>query len=130
MVSAEDLSGERFVAFDEGLTIRKRSIVTIRRHRVEVKVTIAFDNVETIKRAIESAKASPSCPAHTAKDLQRGRSCGHHAGAAARAAVRHHSPQERVCISRTVQRFIEFFARAGVSKVRSRRGFGLGRACG
>lgn len=48
-----DLAGEPFVAFDEGLTIRREIDRHLRRHKVEVKVVMAFDNIETIKRAVE-----------------------------------------------------------------------------
>ncbi len=52
-VSGRDLSGERFVAFDENLTIRKEVDRQLRRYQVDVHVAMAFDNIETIKRAVE-----------------------------------------------------------------------------
>lgn len=113
MVSAEDLSGERFVAFDEGLTIRKEIDRYLRRHRVEVKVTIAFDNVETIKRAIEIGEGIAILPLPTLpKDLHTG----------TLAAITLAPPLVRPLgiihrksglLSRTVQRFIEFIRDGG-----------------
>jgi DNA-binding transcriptional LysR family regulator len=51
--SGAELSGERFVAFDDALVIRKQIDRQLRQHQVEVEVVMAFDNIETIKRAVE-----------------------------------------------------------------------------
>jgi DNA-binding transcriptional LysR family regulator len=47
-----DLQGERFVAFDHDLAIRKAIDRVLKQHNVKVEVVMEFDNVETIKRAI------------------------------------------------------------------------------
>jgi DNA-binding transcriptional LysR family regulator len=52
-VTGRDLARERFIAFDEALTIRKEIDRHLRKHDVEVQVVMAFDNIETIKRAVE-----------------------------------------------------------------------------
>jgi DNA-binding transcriptional LysR family regulator len=52
-VAGRDFMGERFVAFDESLTIRKEIDRQLRKHDVDVHVVMAFDNIETIKRAVE-----------------------------------------------------------------------------
>jgi DNA-binding transcriptional LysR family regulator len=52
-VTGRDLSGERFVAFDESLTIRKEIDRQLRKHEVDIQIVMAFDNIETIKRAVE-----------------------------------------------------------------------------
>ncbi len=52
-VTGRDLAGERFVAFDESLTIRKEIDRQLRKHEVDVQIVMAFDNIETIKRAVE-----------------------------------------------------------------------------
>ncbi len=41
------------VNFDRGLTIRREIDRVLNQHRVEVQVVMEFDNIETIKRAIE-----------------------------------------------------------------------------
>jgi len=108
-VTALDLAGERFVAFDDGLTIRKEIDRQLRRHKVEVKVTIAFDNVETIKRAVEIGEGIAILPLPTLyKDLQAG----------TLVAVELTSPvmhrplgiihRRSGLLSRAVQQFIEF----------------------
>ena len=47
------LEGEKFVAFDENLTIRREIDRFLKRHGVRVEVHHQFDNVEAIKRAVE-----------------------------------------------------------------------------
>jgi DNA-binding transcriptional LysR family regulator len=47
-----DLQGERFVAFDHDLAIRKAIDRVLKQHNIKVDVVMEFDNVETIKRAI------------------------------------------------------------------------------
>lgn len=46
------LDGERFVAFDADLRIRKYIDRTLRKHGVQVEVQLEFDNIENIKRAV------------------------------------------------------------------------------
>jgi DNA-binding transcriptional LysR family regulator len=50
--TAADLAGERFVAFERGLAIRRAIDRALRQHGVRVEVVMEFDNVETIKQAI------------------------------------------------------------------------------
>jgi DNA-binding transcriptional LysR family regulator len=52
-IEANDLAGERFVAFDEGLPIRRAIDRFLRLHGVSIDISLAFDNIETIKRAVE-----------------------------------------------------------------------------
>jgi len=52
-VCLADLAGEKFVAFDRGLTIRQQMDRLLKRHRVRVEVAMEFDNIEAIKRAVE-----------------------------------------------------------------------------
>src|SRR5262245_12630670 len=51
-VSFLDLEGEKFVAFDRSLSIRKAIDKALRQRGVTVDVTMEFDNIETIKQAI------------------------------------------------------------------------------
>jgi DNA-binding transcriptional LysR family regulator len=51
-VSPGDLTGEKFVAFDHDLPIRKAIDRALKQHGVKVDVVMEFDNVETIKQAI------------------------------------------------------------------------------
>jgi DNA-binding transcriptional LysR family regulator len=52
-VSPRRLGGERFVAFDGGLAIRREVDQFLRRHGAEVEVALEFDNIESIKKGIE-----------------------------------------------------------------------------
>jgi DNA-binding transcriptional LysR family regulator len=50
-----DLQGERFVAFDHDLAIRRAIDRVLRQAGVRVEVVMEFDNIETIKQAIAIA---------------------------------------------------------------------------
>jgi DNA-binding transcriptional LysR family regulator len=52
-ISLNMLSNEPFVAFQEGLKIRDEIDRALALQKVSVRVALAFDNIETIKRAIE-----------------------------------------------------------------------------
>ncbi|HEX2477068.1 MAG TPA: LysR family transcriptional regulator substrate-binding protein, partial [Lacipirellulaceae bacterium] len=52
-MALEELNGERLVGFDEDLTIRHEIDRVLALHGVEPSVVMEFDNIETIKRAIE-----------------------------------------------------------------------------
>jgi len=47
------LSGESFVAFESGLRIRAEIDRALMVHKIDVNIALEFDNVETMKRAIE-----------------------------------------------------------------------------
>jgi DNA-binding transcriptional LysR family regulator len=64
-VSLEALHGENFVALQRGLKIREEIDRELSRHGVEVRVTLEFDNIETIKRAIEAGAGVSLLPAPT-----------------------------------------------------------------
>jgi DNA-binding transcriptional LysR family regulator len=51
-VAPGDLQGEKFVAFDRDLAVRRAIDRALRQHDVKVEVVMEFDNVETIKQAI------------------------------------------------------------------------------
>ena len=52
-LSLVDLEGVDYIGFTQELTIRREIDRRLRRKRVDVKVVHEFDNIETIKRAIE-----------------------------------------------------------------------------
>jgi DNA-binding transcriptional LysR family regulator len=51
--SLKSVAGEQFVAFEEGLAIREAIDRALVRNHAEVNVALEFDNIETMKRAIE-----------------------------------------------------------------------------
>ncbi len=52
-VDVKELDDEAFVAFDPDLAIRRVIDRFLRKHGVHVDVTLEFDNIEHIKRAVE-----------------------------------------------------------------------------
>ena len=64
-VAPADLDGERFVAFDQDLPIRRAIDRALKQHGVRVDVAMEFDNVETIKQAIGIAAGISVLPAPT-----------------------------------------------------------------
>jgi DNA-binding transcriptional LysR family regulator len=52
-VRPEQLDGERYIAFDKGLVIRREVDRFLREHEVGVEVVHEFDNIENIKKGIE-----------------------------------------------------------------------------
>jgi DNA-binding transcriptional LysR family regulator len=65
VVMPGELTGEAFVAFDPGLTIRKAIDRALRQHNVRVNLVMEFDNIETIKQAIIIAAGLSILPRHT-----------------------------------------------------------------
>jgi DNA-binding transcriptional LysR family regulator len=65
LVAPAEMNGEKFVAFDPGLTIRRAIDRTLRQHNVRVNVVMEFDNIETIKQAIIIAAGVSVLPHHT-----------------------------------------------------------------
>ena len=53
IVPPAQLNGEPFVAFDRELEIRRAIDRALRQHNVKVDIRMEFDNIETIKRAVE-----------------------------------------------------------------------------
>jgi DNA-binding transcriptional LysR family regulator len=64
-VDAAELDGETFVGFEGGLPIRQAVDRFLRKHHVHVRVALEFDNIETIKRAVEVPSGVAILPAPT-----------------------------------------------------------------
>ncbi len=64
---AKALDGADFVAFDRGLTIHRETARILRKHGVTLKVVMEFDNVETLKRAVEIGVGVGVLPAPTVR---------------------------------------------------------------
>jgi DNA-binding transcriptional LysR family regulator len=65
LIEPGDLSGEKFVAFDRDLAVRKAIDRALKQHGVKVEVVMEFDNVETIKQAIGIAAGVSILPKPT-----------------------------------------------------------------
>ncbi|WP_422929784.1 LysR family transcriptional regulator [Singulisphaera sp. PoT] len=64
-VPVSKLDGETFVSFDPDLSIRRAIDRFLRQHEVQVRVTLEFDNIENIKRAVEIPAGAAILPAPT-----------------------------------------------------------------
>ena len=64
-VGAADLNGEKFIAFDHDLAIRRAIDRALKQANVKVEVVMEFDNVETIKQAIGIAAGVSLLPRPT-----------------------------------------------------------------
>ena len=68
-----ELQGELFVAFDRELKIRREIDRTLRAHHAVVKIVSEFDNIETIKQALEISQAVSILPRPSIeREVQRG----------------------------------------------------------
>lgn len=64
-VSLAEVAGEPIVGFDANLTIRREIDRALNEHRADLRVVMEFDNIETIKRAIEIDAGVALLPAPT-----------------------------------------------------------------
>jgi len=64
-VTAENLNGEDFVGFDRDLKIRKEIDRYLRQRSVSIQMIMEFDNIETIKQAVEIAAGISVLPEPT-----------------------------------------------------------------
>ena len=72
-VTIDQLQGEAFVMFEAGLIIRREVQKYLRRHGVRVQVAMEFDNIETIKQAVEIGAGISILPAPTVQaEVKRG----------------------------------------------------------
>jgi len=52
-IDPADLKGQRFVAFEANISTRRYIDRLLKAHRVQVETVMEFDNIETLKRAVE-----------------------------------------------------------------------------
>jgi DNA-binding transcriptional LysR family regulator len=72
-VTAEHLQGADFVAFDRDLSIRKEIDRYLRQRLIDIRVTMEFDNIETIKQAVEIGAGVSILPEPTVREaVERG----------------------------------------------------------
>lgn len=66
-IIAAELDGESLVTFERGMTVRRELDRYLRRHEVEVTVVGEFDNIDTIKRAVEDGVGVALLPEPTVR---------------------------------------------------------------
>jgi DNA-binding transcriptional LysR family regulator len=64
-VSLTRLGGEEFIAFDRDIPTRKTIDRILKAHKVAVNTVMEFDNIETLKRAVEVGSGLPIVPETT-----------------------------------------------------------------
>jgi len=64
-VTVEELRGERFIGFDQDIPTRKATDQIFRAAKVEIEPVMEFDNIETVKRAVEINAGIALVPATT-----------------------------------------------------------------
>ena len=52
-VEVKDLTGQKFIGFDPDIPTRKAVDLIFREHKLEIEPVMEFDNIETVKRAVE-----------------------------------------------------------------------------
>ena len=65
MVAMKDLQGLEFIAFEKDIPTRKATDAILEKSDVNVSIVMEFDNVETVKRAIEINAGLAILPAST-----------------------------------------------------------------
>lgn len=72
-VSLEDLKDERFIGFDHDIPTRKATDQIFRSAKLEIDPVMEFDNIETVKRAVEINAGIALVPATTVEhEVARG----------------------------------------------------------
>lgn len=67
-VSVEDLRNERFIGFDQDIPTRKATDQIFRASKIEIEPVMEFDNIETVKRAVEINAGIALVPATTVEN--------------------------------------------------------------
>jgi len=66
-VPLDALNGEKFISFEPDLPTRKVIDRHLREHQVEITHSMEFDNIETVKRAVEIESGVSIVPANTVR---------------------------------------------------------------
>lgn len=66
-IEPKDLKGEKFIAFDQDIPTRKATDQLFKDWKVDLEPTMEFDNIETVKRAVEINAGFAIVPQATVK---------------------------------------------------------------
>jgi len=70
-VRLEELNGEKFISFEPDLPTRKMIDKHLKSHDVVIQFAMEFDNIETVKRAVEIENGISIVPQNTVEDEVR-----------------------------------------------------------
>lgn len=75
-VQLRDIADEKFVGFNQGLVIRREIDRFLKQNEVDVNIDLEFDNIESIKRAVEIGSGISILPRPTLdREIQSGSLC-------------------------------------------------------
>jgi DNA-binding transcriptional LysR family regulator len=66
-IKIEELNGEKFIAFEPDLPTRKVIDRHFRDHQIQIEHAMEFDNIETVKRAVEIESGVSIVPSNTVR---------------------------------------------------------------
>lgn len=117
-VSAAALAGEKFVGFERDLPIRKEIDRQLRQHGVQVEVVLEFDNIETIKQAVEIGAGISILPEPTVcREVKTGTLCAVRVRGVSLQRPIGIIHRDRLVFSPTVARFVELLQQMPVAKL-------------
>lgn len=70
-IEIKDLSGQKFIGFDPDIPTRKAVDHIFREHKLEIEPVMEFDNIETVKRAVEIDHGIAIVPQATVSQEQK-----------------------------------------------------------
>ncbi len=70
-IQVKDLMGQKFIGFDPDIPTRKAVDQIFREHKLEIEPVMEFDNIETVKRAVEIDHGIAIVPQATVAQEQR-----------------------------------------------------------
>lgn len=72
-LDVRDLAGEKFVGFDQDIPTRRATDLIFKEHKVDIEPVMEFDNIETVKRAVEIDAGIAIVPSATiAQEIKQG----------------------------------------------------------
>jgi len=70
-IEVKDLTGQKFIGFDPDIPTRKAVDIIFREHKLEIEPVMEFDNIETVKRAVEIDHGIAIVPQATVSQEQK-----------------------------------------------------------
>jgi len=70
-IEIQELAGQKFIGFDPDIPTRKAVDIIFREHKLEIEPVMEFDNIETVKRAVEIDHGISIVPLATVIQEQR-----------------------------------------------------------
>lgn len=76
ILDIKELQGEKFIGFDQDIPTRRATDAIFKEHKFEIEPVMEFDNIETVKRAVEIDAGVAIVPSATVKqEIQQNLLC-------------------------------------------------------